>query len=227
MKQQVDQWIPFRDRNLYPTTFRWNPEREHHIRVRRRQIYIPLRSDETWHSVPVSYDRERIYIPLRSDETGRHTGSSSGSRCIYIPLRSDETIRAAPTCHCGLIYIPLRSDETVFISSVFVKDWDIYIPLRSDETDTERDRFPPLDEFISHYVQMKLAITAPRSLQFFRIYIPLRSDETHLLYVHVVPIVIFISHYVQMKRIVRKAFRNGFSHLYPTTFRWNEVTDSR
>ena len=71
------------------------------------------------HIVPISAGGSELYIPLRSDETWTADGLSYIESCLYIPLRSDETLRILDPVQAGdLLYIPLRSDETAGFSAL-------------------------------------------------------------------------------------------------------------
>ena len=119
----------------------------------------------------------------------------------------------------------------------------LYIPLRSDETKVQEKVERRFDDFISHYVQMKLSglflfergdtalyPTTFRWNDMFRfqnlavlqaLYPTTFRWNGHFAVQLQDAIDSFISHYVQMKPCLAASLTAAEPPLYPTTFRWN------
>ena len=141
-----------------------------------------------------------LYIPLRSDETPdvfQHTMRLSDFISHYVQMKlpcADESDAAPPALY-----------PTTFRWNPFLLFWKngtklIYIPLRSDEINWRTSPRAQRDEFISHYVQMKLGAMKESC-----------RHETHL-YPTTFRWNIFMT---------GQPFPLSWD-LYPTTFRWNE-----
>ena len=165
---------------------------------------------------------------------------------LYIPLRSDETISAYGYFGPHATLYPTTFRWNFLIERHLLSSFPTLYPTTFRWNDIRIWIFRSPCNFISHYVQMKLPhrTASPFLLSNFishyvqmkpfpagashtpiRLYIPLRSDETLKMVTTGKTFGTFISHYVQMKLCKAALLAVMDGALYPTTFRWNILSE--